>query len=198
MDPYRRFLPCLHPYCRGCIWRQMAHQWTHQATRALGRIARRGRRKDRRKRFHVQANELNKWGDRSGPEENAGLEDDGFVRDTVQIVTRALTARATQKVLMQLSETNLYAAQWLEGFCSEHRPLDGDKFLLELLRELPVTRVDKVNNAEHRVLPHDMAERIMETRCALAKDMGDLEKAVRASNLDTIKQHLVRNSYTSG
>lgn len=176
----------------------MARLGVRSRTCSLVGTKRRSKAVRARGRLHVRANELNKWGDRSGPEENAGLEDDGFVRDTRRIVTRALTARATQRVLMQLSETNLYAAQWLEGFCSEHRPLDGDEFLLALLRELPATRVDKINNAEHRVVPHDMAERIMETRCSLAKEVGDLENVVRASNLDTVKRHLVRNSYTSG
>lgn len=169
-----------------------------RARSSFMRAFRRSRNRTGRRKLWIRANELNKWGDRSGPEEDAGLEDDGFVQDTCRLVTRVLTARATQRVLMQLSETNLYASQWLESFASEHRPIDGDDFLLELLRQLPATLVDKVNQTEHRVVPHDMAERIMETRSCLAKEIGDVETFVRKSNLDTVKRHLERNSYTSG
>lgn len=43
---------------------------------------------------------------------------------------RSLTARAVQKLMLQLTQSDLgpvdsYAATWLNQYCAKHRPLDG-------------------------------------------------------------------------
>lgn len=40
---------------------------------------------------------------------------------------RVLTAQATKRVMQQLQESDLIIAQWLNHFCAEHPPLDGNK-----------------------------------------------------------------------
>ena len=43
---------------------------------------------------------------------------------------RSLTARAVQKLMLQLTQSDLgpvdsYSATWLNQYCAKHRPLDG-------------------------------------------------------------------------
>jgi len=47
-------------------------------------------------------------------------------RDTAAVVIRVITARATQKLLMQLSELDIHVAGWLSNYVSEHKPLEGN------------------------------------------------------------------------
>lgn len=46
---------------------------------------------------------------------------------------RVLTARATQKLLLQLQELDLFVAQWLNNYCSEHKPMEGNTFISGLM-----------------------------------------------------------------
>ena len=48
-------------------------------------------------------------------------------RDTAAVVMRVITARATQKLLMQLSELDIHVASWLSNYVSENKPLEGNK-----------------------------------------------------------------------
>jgi hypothetical protein len=48
-------------------------------------------------------------------------------RDTGAVILRVLTARATQKLLMQLSELDIHVSSWLSNYVSEHKPLEGNK-----------------------------------------------------------------------
>ena len=41
-----------------------------------------------------------------------------FAADTARIVARVLTARAVQKLLLQLNETDIYQARWLTDYCN--------------------------------------------------------------------------------
>ena len=48
-------------------------------------------------------------------------------RDTAAVVIRVITARATQKLLMQLGELDVHVASWLSNYVSEHKPLGGQQ-----------------------------------------------------------------------
>jgi hypothetical protein len=37
-----------------------------------------------------------------------------------------LTAKAVQKVLLHLSDADSYSARWLNNYCNEHAPLEGN------------------------------------------------------------------------
>lgn len=50
-----------------------------------------------------------------------------FAADTAKIVARVLTARAVQKLLLQLNETDIYQARWLTDYASANPPMGGDK-----------------------------------------------------------------------
>jgi RbcX protein len=102
--------------------------------------ARRSRVSPRLLTVRVQANELNQWGDTSGPEENAGRPELGFEVDAAGSVCRLLTAKATQHVLQQLGETDLIVCQWLNNFAADNPPLRGDDFLLKLMAQVSLER----------------------------------------------------------
>lgn len=46
-------------------------------------------------------------------------------RETAAVVLRVLTARATQQVLIQQQELDLFVAQWLNNWCSSNPPMEG-------------------------------------------------------------------------
>jgi hypothetical protein len=50
-----------------------------------------------------------------------------FELDTAQVVIRCLTARAVQRVLLQLESVDTFTARWLNTYCGAHPPLEGDK-----------------------------------------------------------------------
>ena len=56
-------------------------------------------------------------GDRDARDDDSdlGVEEDGYERDTMLIMLKVLTARAVQRVLMQLNETDLRYA-WVQGW----------------------------------------------------------------------------------
>ena len=55
----------------------------------------------------------------------------GFCSDTAKIVARVLTARAVQKLLLALNETDIYSARWLTDYCSANPPMQGDKVVAD-------------------------------------------------------------------
>ncbi len=55
-------------------------------------------------------------------------------RDTAAVVIRVITARATQKLLMQLSELDIHVAGWLSNYVSEHKPLEGNQVRMHIPR----------------------------------------------------------------
>jgi len=81
---------------------------------------------------------------------------------------RILTARATQRLLMQLQELDLHVANWLSEFCSRHPPTGGDKFLMALLSETGADLINPTNQTSHIVSPTDLADRILATRVLLS------------------------------
>eukprot|EP00884_Botryococcus_braunii_P022409 jgi/Botrbrau1/8852/Bobra.50_2s0011.1 len=147
----------------------------------------------------VEANELNKWANTDGFDDVDGEDDDGFDWDTSKIVLRVLTSRATQKVLCYLQETDLYVAHWLSDFVSKNPPLEGDKFILKLFQERALTTSDNINNTEHWISPPDLANRILTVRLDLAKRLSrGYPDFVKRTNLEVLRSHLEKNSYTSG
>jgi hypothetical protein len=90
----------------------------------------------RRYSVQVEANELNKWGDTSGGDENVGMPEMHFEVECAKVVTRVLTAKAVQHILYQLGETNLIVCQWFNNYAAENSPLQGDDFVLKLMRQV--------------------------------------------------------------
>lgn len=43
------------------------------------------------------------------------------------MVLRVLTARATQQVLMELQEVDIFVCQWLNNFAADNPPTTGNK-----------------------------------------------------------------------
>lgn len=149
-------------------------------------------------RVLIQANELNVWGNVDGRDEDAGEDDDSFDRDTAAVVLRVLTARATQRLLQQLAELDIHLCTWLSAYVSEHRPLDGNKFLLELYKQPAFTVKGLTKDSEHFVNPADLASRILTIRQDMAQKLSQFEEYVALDNTNLMRAHLETSSYFSG
>ncbi|KAK9834304.1 hypothetical protein WJX81_005155 [Elliptochloris bilobata] len=149
------------------------------------------------------ANEINKWGDTDGREEDTdeGVQEDDlyFNRDTSRVVARVLTARAAQKILLQLQETDLYVHRWFGEFCMENPPNQGDDFLLKLMRARTEAIHEATTSKRHLINPQALARRIMIVRESLATALTGpgLPQFLARANLEVQRRHLESSSYTS-
>lgn len=60
----------------------------------------------------------------------------GFEKDIAVIVSKLLTAKAVQHILTQLGQTDKLACQWFNNFVSDNPPMQGDDFVLKLMRQV--------------------------------------------------------------
>ncbi|KAL6767755.1 RBCX2 [Auxenochlorella protothecoides x Auxenochlorella symbiontica] len=147
--------------------------------------------------FRVQANELNRWADKGGMDDDCAH--DYFDRTTAAVVMRVLTAQATKRVLHQLQESDLIIAQWLNHFCAEHPPLDGNKFILSLLSMKGTTVDEAAFGVTHHINPQNIAHRILMTREDMALNMAQgLSKYATQENGMVLRRHLENTTYLSG
>jgi hypothetical protein len=73
------------------------------------------------------------------------------------------------------------------------------QFLLKLFQERAMTTSDNINNTEHWISPADLANRILTVRLELAKRLTrGYPDFVQRTNLEVLRSHLEKNSYTSG
>ncbi|KAL4443759.1 hypothetical protein ABPG75_011496 [Micractinium tetrahymenae] len=147
----------------------------------------------------VQANELNKWADRSNYDEHndEDWENSQFDRETAALVLKVLTAKATQRLLLQLQELDGFKAQWLTNYCSEHPPSES-KFLLGLLRQKATTVLDASTATTHTIDPANLAHRIVQIRSEMAATMLKFPKYVEVQTTEVLRQHLMSSTYVSG
>lgn len=154
---------------------------------------------DRGLSVRVEANSLNPWGDRSGPEENHGLTDQAFEREVAGSVCKVITAKAVQSVLAQLGETDLIVAQWLNNFAAETSPLLGDEFILKMMRERPQTVMNPSSGTEHTINPQQLGNRVIVTRAELGKTVSEMvPNQMEKRNITLLRKHLTDTSYISG
>lgn len=148
----------------------------------------------------MSCNELNKWADRSNYDEHNDdeWEKSQFDRETAAVVLKVLTAKATQRLLFQLQELDIFKAQWLSNYCSENPPSGSNKFLLEMLRQPSTTVVDATNATSHTIDPANLAHRIVQIRSEMASGMTKFPKFVEVETTEVLRQHLMRSTYVSG
>jgi len=136
-----------------------------------------------------------------GPEvepENSPIED-MFSRDCANTVVRVLTAKAVQKVLMQMGPVDGFTAKWLNSYCADHPPLEGNAFLSRLMSERPRMEVDPYTGNTHHITPVTLANRIMATREDLVQDVSKLiGPQVHKDNVLILRTHLEAHTYVSG
>lgn len=151
-------------------------------------------------RLIVQANELNKWADRSNYDSH---DDDSwqwsqFDRDTADTLLRVLTAKATQRLLLQLQELDLHKAQWFNNYCSENAPSGGNKFLMGLFKA-PSTVVRDINTGtDHTIDPANLAHRVIQIRADMAQTLVELPKYIELENTAVLRHHLTTSTFISG
>ncbi|KAK9819600.1 hypothetical protein WJX72_000142 [[Myrmecia] bisecta] len=141
------------------------------------------------------------WGDTDARESDSepGKDDDGFDKDTLAVMLRVLTARATQKALLTLQETDMYAANWLSNFASTNPPIEGNKFLTKLYKEPSVSHVDAISRKTHFISPTLLANRILTMRDDMAKTLAAQMPAFsERDNIELMRAQLEANSYVSG
>lgn len=153
-----------------------------------------------RRALCVQANELNKWADRSNYDEHndEDWENSQFDQETAALVLKVLTAKATQRLLLQLQELDVFKAQWLTNYCSEHPPSGSNKFLLGLLRQKATTVLDASTATTHTIDPANLAHRIVQIRSEMASTMLKFPKYVEVQTTEVLRQHLMTSTYVSG
>lgn len=61
----------------------------------------------------------------------------------LQLVSRLLTARAVQRMLLQLQETDIGLFTWLSQFCSDNPPMEGDLVIFLILETCALDRLSK-------------------------------------------------------
>lgn len=93
-------------------------------------------------------------------------------RDTSRLVARVLTARAAQKILLQLQETDLYVHRWFGEFCTENPPNQGDEFLLKLMRARTEAVHESTTSKRHLINPQ--ARPRSQPGCALVLNFRSL------------------------
>ena len=97
------------------------------------------------------------------------------------MLLRVLTARAVQRVLGQLSETDILVAQWLNNYCSDpkNNPSAGNAFLLGLFGAQGAVVTENHTGTLHTIDPPGLARRIIlvSTRCLPAGSGGSCAAA---------------------
>jgi len=120
-----------------------------------------------------------------------------FERETQIVLTRVLTARATQLVLAQLNTASPHIYEWLTNFTRECPPIEGDEFLLKLMKRQPYTNIDPATKSTMIIHPVTLAQQVLAARDELAgASAKGLVHHVKNANLDVIKTHLNQNHYT--
>lgn len=146
----------------------------------------------------MRANELNKWADRGGMDDDYGLDNDDTDKETSRIVLRVLTARSVQTLLIQLQELDICVASWMNNFCSENPPLEAE-FLSNLLSAKGTVIEDPTTQTTHTVDPQNLAHRVLQIRSAMAASLATgFPRFVEVENTQVLRSHLERSTYLSG
>lgn len=120
-----------------------------------------------------------------------------FERETQVVLTRVLTARATQLVLCQLNVDSPQVFEWLTNFTRECPPIEGNDFVLKLMKRQPCASIDPVTKNTMIIHPVTLAQQVLAVRDELAEVAAKgLPQHVKNSNLNVIKTHLDQNHYT--
>ncbi|GBF95673.1 NAD+ synthase [Raphidocelis subcapitata] len=125
-----------------------------------------------------------------------------FEVDTTDVVIRCLTARAVQKLILNLEslgDGQSFTARWLNDFCAHHPPLRGDEFIAELMHTQPVALVDPYSGRTHIISPTQLATGVLTVREELSRHVAkSLPGAVAAGNVAVLRRHLETHTYVSG
>eukprot|EP01024_Parvocaulis_polyphysoides_P016863 TRINITY_DN1747_c0_g1_i1.p2 TRINITY_DN1747_c0_g1~~TRINITY_DN1747_c0_g1_i1.p2 ORF type:complete len:218 (+),score=22.84 TRINITY_DN1747_c0_g1_i1:233-886(+) len=147
----------------------------------------------------IECNELNKWANTDGPEENFGLPENSFAKYTNLVVLKCLTARAVQKIILELQTSDTQTAHWLNLYCKDHPPLEGDSFLLELMGKENIYNAGDQYGHEFVVRPMELANRIIAYRTELSKSIAkEICGIANERNIGVMRTHLEKHSYVSG
>ena len=73
---------------------------------------------------------------KDGGEEDMGGYEQGFELDAAAVVSRVMTSKAVQHILIQLGQTNLVTCQYLHNFAAENPPIAGDDFVSKLMDQV--------------------------------------------------------------
>lgn len=151
-------------------------------------------------RLCVQANELNKWADRSNYDEHDENSWDWstYDRETANLVLRVLTSKAAQRLLTQLGELDGYKQQWFHNYLASHPPSEGNKFLAELLRQPNSEVHDASTDTVHKIEPANLAHRIIEIRASMSQAMLKFPKYMEVENTEVLRAHLRSSTFVSG
>lgn len=122
---------------------------------------------------------------------------DEFIRETQVAITRVLTARAVQKVMLHLHENSRPAFEWMDRFTKTVPPLEGDNFLLKLMKKQSYTSIDPVTKQKSTIHPFSLAQQVIAVREDLAaSSTKGLEPYVKQTSLQVLKSHLEQSHYT--
>ncbi|PSC71552.1 NAD+ synthase (glutamine-hydrolysing) [Micractinium conductrix] len=145
-------------------------------------------------------NELNKWADRSNYDEHDpdDWERSQFDSETLALVLKVMTAKATQRLLLQLQELDLFKAQWLTNYCSENPPSGSNKFLVGLFKQPSTVVHDASTATDHTIDPANLAHRIIQIRGDMASSLTKFPKFVELENASVMREHLASTTYVSG
>lgn len=115
------------------------------------------------------------------------------------MLLRVLTARAVKKLLMQLQELDLHKAQWLNHYCADNPPTEGNAFIVELFNARGTTVVDNINQTTHAIDPQNLAHRLLQIRDDMARAATiALPQYVELQNTQVLRTHLERSTFISG
>jgi hypothetical protein len=114
--------------------------------------------------------------------------------------------QATQKLLLDLSDTDELAALWLNNFIADAtaKPHTGDAFVAELLAQRtallaePGCPAGPLAPPLRELSPPELARRLLAVRKDMAARTASLPAFVEGANMGVLRAHLTRSTYVSG
>lgn len=169
----------------------------HVALRARLRPPRPPAVKSRALCVRVYANDLNKWANRGGMDDQC--DPSPFDEDTAKVLLRVLTARAVKRLLLQLEELDLITAQWLNNYAAENSPMTGNEFIENLFEVRGTVIPDQHQGLNHTIDPQNLAHRILTIRNDMAqKATMSLPEYTSRMDAEVMRKHLTKNTYVAG
>eukprot|EP01024_Parvocaulis_polyphysoides_P020480 TRINITY_DN19586_c1_g1_i1.p1 TRINITY_DN19586_c1_g1~~TRINITY_DN19586_c1_g1_i1.p1 ORF type:complete len:202 (-),score=40.18 TRINITY_DN19586_c1_g1_i1:259-864(-) len=123
------------------------------------------------------------------------IDEEKFKQETQEFILRSLTGQAAKKVMYQLQESDLYAAQWFNSFCSKHSPLKGDEFIEELMTQRMKKKQDIFNKVDHFISPIEIAHRVLITRADLANALEEKLEFTTSYRTVELQRKFLEDSY---
>lgn len=147
--------------------------------------------------MRIQANDLNKWANLSGMDDQC--DPSPFDEDTAKVLLRVLTARSVKRLLMQLQELDLVTAQWLNNYAAENSPMTGNEFIQKLFDVKGTTITDQHQGLNHTIDPQNLAHRILTIRNDMAqKATMSLPEYTSRMDAEVMRSYLTKNTFVSG